>query len=74
MSRSFDKQEYLICEALVREISRAPRWTAIVHAWEALLSVRQMAHTMRQETHLHHSFGVWGDEASLSDNEADKLK
>lgn len=66
---NLDKQEHLICEALVREIGRAARWVAIVQAWEALLHVRQMAHTMQQETRLHHSFGVWDDEASLSNND-----
>lgn len=39
----FEKQRDLICEALVREISIANRWQAVVEAWEALVHVRQLA-------------------------------
>lgn len=37
------KEESLICEALVREIAKANRWSAVVEAWYALLRVRLMA-------------------------------
>ena len=43
------EDESLICEALVREIGRATRWTAIVEAWEALMYVRLMAAAMASE-------------------------
>ena len=39
----------LICEALVREIRDAERWSAVVEAWEALLKVRHMARDMERE-------------------------
>lgn len=39
----------LICEALVREIRAARRWSTIEEAWTALLHVRQMARNMGQE-------------------------
>jgi len=42
-------RECLICEALVREIGRAQRWSAIEEAWSALLHVRQMGENLRQE-------------------------
>lgn len=36
-------QRDLICEALVREIRDASRWSAVVEAWDALLKVRRMS-------------------------------
>ena len=39
----------LICEALVREISHAQRWSAIEEAWEALLHVRRFVKEMKSE-------------------------
>lgn len=43
----------LVCEALVREIGRAGRWSAIVEAWEALLTVRHMQRQReREDAHL----------------------
>lgn len=48
-----------ICEALVREIANATRWTAVVDAWKALLAVRRMARDMEAErAHLQGSFAV----------------
>ena len=42
----------LIREALVREISDAARWSAIEEAWHALLHVRRMAKSMKEEADL----------------------
>jgi hypothetical protein len=42
-------EEDLICEALVREIGRANRWSARVDAWEALLATRREGESLRQE-------------------------
>lgn len=39
----------LVCEALVREIGNAQRWSAVVEAWEALLHVRRMSRDMQAE-------------------------
>jgi len=39
----------LICEALVREIRDASRWSAVVEAWDALLKVRRMANSRIEE-------------------------
>lgn len=39
----------LICGALVREIGRAQRWSAVKEAWDALLSVRRMARALLAE-------------------------
>lgn len=39
----------LVCEALVREINSASRWTAVVDAWQALVHVRRMAREMEAE-------------------------
>lgn len=41
--------EQLVCEALVREIGKAKRWTAVVEAWKALLKVRHMADELKSE-------------------------
>jgi hypothetical protein len=38
---NIQREEDLICEALVREIGGASRWSARVEAWEALLSTRR---------------------------------
>ncbi len=46
---TLETEEYLICEALVREIGRAERWQSISAAWTALLHVRHMAKQMRNE-------------------------
>ena len=43
------KEESLVCEALVREIRRAQRWSAVMDGWEALLHVRHMANGMHIE-------------------------
>ncbi len=43
------KEESLVCEALVREIGRADRWSAVMDAWKALLHVRRMAGGMHKE-------------------------
>ena len=45
---SVDTECSLVCEALVREIRDAQRWSAVVEAWEALLRVRQQ-HQERSE-------------------------
>lgn len=42
-------EEDLICEALVREIGRASRWSARVEAWTALLSTRREGENLRRE-------------------------
>lgn len=39
----------LVCEALVREIRDASRWSAIVEAWNALLHVRHMSKGLIEE-------------------------
>ena len=39
----------LVCEALVREIRLASRWSAVVEAWKALLHVRRMAKGLIEE-------------------------
>jgi hypothetical protein len=49
MNNLVEKQEPLICEALVREIILAQRWSAVIETWEALLHVRQMAKSMKSE-------------------------
>ena len=45
----FQREEDLICEALVREIGRASRWSARVEAWDALLSTRREGQSLRDE-------------------------
>lgn len=48
-----------VCEALVREIANAKRWTAVVDAWKALLNVRRMTRDMEAErAHLQGSFAA----------------
>lgn len=44
-----DNDADLICEALVKEIRRGPRWCAVVEAWQALLVVRRMEKDMSDE-------------------------
>lgn len=39
----------LICEALVKEIAAGGRWSAVVEAWQALLTVRRMSRDMEAE-------------------------
>jgi hypothetical protein len=46
---NFDTEYSLVREALVREIGKADRWSAVVDAWEALLHVRRMAGSMLEE-------------------------
>ena len=46
---NIQNEEDLICEALVREIGRASRWSARVEAWQALLSTRHEGKCLRQE-------------------------
>lgn len=56
----------LICEALVREIGRGPRWQAVREAWAALLVVRRMSEDMQAErVHLAGASGVGTDARSL---------
>ena len=43
------KEEALICEALVREVVRATRWSAVLDAFNALGHVRIMAGNMHRE-------------------------
>ena len=44
------ENEYqLVREALVREIRDAKRWSVVVEAWEALLSVKQQAKSLINE-------------------------
>lgn len=43
------KEESLICEALVREMALATRWSAILDAFNALGHVRIMAGNMHRE-------------------------
>jgi hypothetical protein len=45
----YPEEECLICEALVREIRDATRWSTMVEAWEALLQVRGVAKSLRKE-------------------------
>ena len=45
----YPPNESVICEALVREISYAGRWSAVENAWRALLHVRAMAESLSQE-------------------------
>jgi len=42
-------EEALVCEALVREIGQATRWSAALDAWNALMHVRKMAYSRRRE-------------------------
>ena len=55
-AKSYDtplaKEESLVCEALVREIGRAQRWSAVMDGWEALLRVRHMADAMHVEARM----------------------
>ena len=44
----------LICEALVREIGRAKRFSAMREAWLALAAVRRVASQMEQEAAILH--------------------
>lgn len=46
---AMDREESLVCEALVCEIRDAKRWIAVVEAWQALLAVRRMARSLREE-------------------------
>ena len=46
---NIENEEALICEAIVREIGLATRWSAIYEAWHALLHVRLMAKQMKEE-------------------------
>lgn len=39
----------LVCEALVREIRDAKRWSAVVEAWEALLAVRRQTRELEND-------------------------
>ena len=43
------EEESLICEALVREIGMAQRWSAVLDGFNALLHVRHMAAPMHLE-------------------------
>jgi len=47
-----ETEEHLICEALVREIRSATRWSGIVEAWDALLYVRLLAKQLKEEQKL----------------------
>lgn len=50
-----ENEEALVCEALVREISFATRWQSVVEAWTAILHVRLMAKSMKEELAHHNS-------------------
>ncbi len=39
----------LVCEALVREINRASRWSHVLDAWRALLNVRRIEDELVKE-------------------------
>lgn len=49
MANDVQRDEDLICEALVREIDRASRWTARVEAWQALVSTRHRGQCLRAD-------------------------
>ena len=55
---NLENEESLACEALVREINRATRWTAVLGAWQALLNVRRMAAAMHKEAELFEGRGA----------------
>jgi len=42
-------EESLVCEALVREIAHATRWSAVIDGYNALGHVRLMASGMHRE-------------------------
>lgn len=44
-----DQETALVCEALVREINNARRWSAVLDAWMALGHVRRMSDEMARE-------------------------
>lgn len=46
------KEESLVCEALVREIGQATRWSAVLEGFNALLHVRHMAAPMHREARM----------------------
>ena len=43
------KKRTLVCEALVREILHANRWSAVEEAWRALLKVRRLSNVLISE-------------------------
>ena len=45
----YPKEENLICEALIREIPRLERWSAIVEVWQALIWVRKRGTYLKGE-------------------------
>lgn len=49
MSDKFEHDGNLVCEAIIREIARASRWSAVMDAWKALLHVRQMQKSLSDE-------------------------
>ncbi len=57
---NFKTESQLIREALVREIRDADRWSAVIEAWEALLTVRIKADALIQEEETLH--GPYTDE------------
>jgi len=42
MVSNFKRDGDLVCEALVREIYHATRWSAVMDTWRSLLKVREM--------------------------------
>ena len=46
---SLEGEEQLVCEALVRELGRAKRWSAVLEGFTALTHVRHMAAAMHNE-------------------------
>lgn len=46
-----DNEADMICETLVREIARGPRWVAILDLWRALQTVRAIADDLKAEQH-----------------------
>lgn len=44
-----ESEAALVCEALVREIANAQRWSTVMDAWNAILKVRSMSRDMAEE-------------------------
>lgn len=44
-----NREADLICEAILREIDRAGRWSHVTDAWKALLTVRRMEKELTKE-------------------------
>ena len=57
----------LIVEALVKEIARGCRWSAMVEAWQAILTVRRIAGNLEAERKHLSGAGVAGAAISAHD-------